>query len=49
MGYLIGIVCSIILAGIIAILWVNCIDDIKENHPNYRGQDLFDEDEDYLG
>lgn len=29
----------------ISILWVNGIHYMKENHPNYKGYDLFDEEE----
>jgi hypothetical protein len=28
----------------ISILWVRGINHMKENYPNYRGEDLFDED-----
>lgn len=49
MGYLVGIGSSLILAGIITLFWVRCIDDMKQNHPDYKGRDLFDEDKDYLG
>lgn len=28
-----------------AYLWVKDIDYMKENHPDYRGEDLFNEDE----
>jgi len=30
----------------ITILWVRGIDFMKENHPDYRGEDLFDEEDD---
>ena len=23
--------------------WVHCIDHMQKNHPDYRGEDLFDE------
>jgi hypothetical protein len=29
----------------VIILWVEGIDYMKKNHPNYKGKDLFDEDE----
>jgi hypothetical protein len=52
-SYLIGIGCSFALAAIVAFFWVRGIDHMKENHPNYKGKDLFgefdDEDKDYLG
>ena len=43
MGLVIGIGCSFILAAIVAILWVRGIDYMKENHPDYKGEDLFGE------
>jgi len=52
MGHVIGIGCSFVLATIIAFFWVRGIDHMKENHPNYKGDDFFgfdddDYDEDY--
>jgi hypothetical protein len=35
----------ILTATIIAIAWVRGIDNIKTNHPDYLGEDLFDEDD----
>ncbi len=53
MGLLIGIGCSAFFAAIIALLWVRGIDYMKENHPDYKGEDLFGDfdhdDKDYLG
>ena len=53
MGILIGIGGSFIMAAIVALFWVRGIDYMKENHPDYKGGDLFgefdDEDKDYLG
>jgi hypothetical protein len=43
MGYLIGIGCSVFVSAIIAFFWVRGIDYMKENHPDYKGEDLFDE------
>lgn len=40
MGYLIGIGCSALLAAICAIFWVKGIDYMKENHPDYNGDDF---------
>jgi hypothetical protein len=49
-SYVVGIGCSFALAAIVAFFWVRGIDHMKENHPNYKGEDLFDdEDKDYLG
>jgi len=33
-----------ILLGVVA-LWVKGIDEMHENHPDYKGEDLFGEDE----
>lgn len=40
MGILIGIGGSIILAAICATFWVKNIDYMKENHPDYKGDDF---------
>jgi hypothetical protein len=52
MGLLIGIGGSFILAAIVAFFWVRGIDYMKENHPDYKGEDLFgkfdDEDENHI-
>jgi hypothetical protein len=53
-SYVIGIGCSALVSAIIAILWVRGIDHMKENHPDYKGNDLFgyddeDPDVDYRG
>jgi hypothetical protein len=45
MGYIIGIGCSIILAAICATFWVRTIDYMKENHPDYKGEDFFNEND----
>jgi hypothetical protein len=29
----------------LSILWVRGIDYMKKNHPDYRGEDLFDEED----
>jgi len=53
MGLLIGIGCSAFFAAIIALLWVRGIDHMKENHPDYKGDELFgkfdEEDEKHIG
>ncbi len=41
MGYVIGGGCSFLLAAIVAFFWVRGIDYMKENHPDYKGDDLF--------
>ena len=40
MGLLIGIGGSFVLAAIVAFFWVRGIDYMKENHPDYKGDDL---------
>ena len=40
-------VLMLLVTTIIVILWVNGIDYMKENHPDYKGEDLFDEDSYY--
>lgn len=39
-GLLIGIVCSTIVSAVIATLWVRGIDNMKRNHPDYKGEDF---------
>ena len=43
MGLLIGISGSFIMAAIVSFFWVRGIDHMKENHPDYEGEDFFDE------
>ena len=44
-GLIIGIGGSFLLAAMVATFWVRGIDYMKENHPDYKGEDLFDEDD----
>jgi hypothetical protein len=44
MGIVIGIVGSFILAVMVAIFWVRGIDYMKENHPDYKGEDFLGDD-----
>lgn len=44
MGLLIGIGCSLIMAAIAAILLVNGADHMRENHPDYKGDDFLNND-----
>jgi len=44
MGIVIGIVGSFILAAMVATFWVRGIDYMKENHPDYKGEDFLDDD-----
>lgn len=41
MSYVVGIGCSFIMAAIVSFFWVRGIDFMKENHPDYKGEDLF--------
>ena len=41
---MIGIVISVVLSAIISILLMRGIDHMKNNHPDYDGKDLFDEE-----
>ena len=43
---LISILFVLIIPVIISVLWVRGIDYMHKNHPDYKGHDLFDEDED---
>ena len=39
-SYVIGIGCSFITAAIVSFFWVRGIDNMKENHPDYKGEDF---------
>jgi hypothetical protein len=41
---MVGLIISIAVATIVSILWVRGIDNMKQN-PNYKGYDLFDEED----
>ena len=41
-GLIIGIGGSFLLAAMVAIFWVRGIDYMKENHPDYKGEDFLD-------
>jgi hypothetical protein len=41
---MVGLIISIAIAIIISILWVRGIDNMKQN-PDYKGEDLFDEED----
>lgn len=51
MSYVVGIGCSALLAAIVSFFWVRGIDNMKENHPDYKGEDFlnYDEDSHYEG
>jgi hypothetical protein len=44
MGIVIGIVGSFLLAAMVATFWVRGIDYMKENHPDYKGEDFLGDD-----
>ena len=43
-GLVIGIVGSFVLAAMVAIVWVRGIDYMKDNHPDYKGDDFLNND-----
>jgi hypothetical protein len=45
-SYLVGFGCSFILAAIVSFFWVRGIDHMKENYPDYKGEDFLSYDED---
>ena len=44
-GIIIAAVVSIV-AGVISLLWVNGIDNMKQNHPDYKGNDFLNFEDD---
>ena len=44
-SYLVGIGCSVVLAAIAAFFLVRGADYMKENHPDYKGEDFLNWDE----
>jgi hypothetical protein len=48
-SYLVGIGCSFTLAAIVAFFWVRGIDYMKQNHPDYKGEDFLNWDEEDKG
>ena len=45
MEIVISVFACVILLVVISVLWVSGIDYMEKNHPDYKGEDLFDEDE----
>jgi hypothetical protein len=43
---MIGILITAVVSVIVGILLVNGIDNMKENHPDYKGEDFLDWDDD---
>ena len=46
MELVISIFACVILLVFISVLWVRGIDYMNKNQPDYKGEDLFDEEED---
>jgi len=46
MGILITILTCLGVSFVLAVLWVRGIDYMDKNYPDYKGEDLFDEDKD---
>jgi hypothetical protein len=46
MGTVVAIGVILVFTGMISVLWVQGIDYMDKNYPNYKGYDLFDEKED---
>jgi hypothetical protein len=46
MGTIVAIGVILIFTGMISVLWVRGIDYMGKNYPDYKGYDLFDEEED---
>ena len=44
MGLIIGIVGLFALSAMVAVVWVSGIDYMKENHPDYKGDDFLNDD-----
>jgi hypothetical protein len=44
MGIIIGIIGGVLIASVLAFFWTNGIDHMKENHPNYKGEDFLGDD-----
>ena len=46
MGTIVAIGVILVFTGMIATLWIRGINYMNKNHPDYKGEDLFDEKED---
>jgi len=44
---MIGIIISAVISVIVGILWTKGIDNMKENHPDYKGGDFLDWDDNH--
>ena len=45
MGTLVAIGVILVFMGMISVLWVRGINYMDKNHPDYKGYDLFDEED----
>jgi len=45
---IITILFTVMVAGIISLIWVRGIDYMMTNHKDYKGEDLFNEDKENL-
>jgi hypothetical protein len=45
MGIIVAIGVILVFMGMIATLWVKGIDHMDKNYPDYKGYDLFDEED----
>jgi len=43
---MVGLIITLIIVIPIAILWVRGIDNMKKNHPDYKGEDFLNWDDD---
>ena len=43
---MVGLICAIMGLLVAVAVWVEGIDYMKKNHPDYKGEDLFNEEED---
>jgi hypothetical protein len=44
MQIIVLVVVFILISLAVALVWVDGIDFMKDNHPDYKGEDLFDEE-----
>lgn len=44
MEILVGVLCMMLMAAPIAVLWVIGIDHMKSKHPDYKGEDFLGEE-----
>jgi len=44
-SFIVRVLISIGVASVLAFLFVRGVENMKRNHPDYKGKDLFEEDE----